>query len=382
MYMSFKKLAICLIVLLILALSACSKQEAIKRKEKYLGNHHPERATVSPLKHEMKKVGNLTLQQSIRDYLENNKLNGTVAVVNGNRILFNDGVGYADFYKKRLDTNATTYPIGSITKTFVATSIMQLQDQGRLTIHDPISKFIPGFPEGRKLQLYYFLTHTSGIQAPLYLRGDKTPFSLIKEIERRPLKFTPGTRWEYLDANYMVLGYVVEKVSGMGLEEYIQTHIFNKAAMKDSGFITSKHPLPYNSVSYRMNGNKPLTAVKYLSPYSLFGCGDIYTTAYDLTQYDQALMGGRLISAKSLGQVLTPSGLSSYGLGLYNKQNRIFSIGVLAGWYSMHSYYPDKTDIVVLLNARNKTTEIGRITADIYQIIKSKEQQAAPNKTI
>ena len=175
----------------------------------------------------------------------------------------------------------------------------------------------------------------------------------------------------------MVLGYIIEKVTGMKLDDYIQANILNKVPMKETGFITHEHPVPYNSVGYLLNGDK-VESTKYLSTYPLFGCGNIYTTAYDLTQYDQALMNGRLISKDSLKQVLTPSGKSTYGLGLYNRGNVIFSIGVLGGWYSMHAYYPeDKLSIVVLLNARSKTTNIELIMAGIYQIVKENHQPAA-----
>ncbi|MCQ6278280.1 serine hydrolase domain-containing protein [Bacillus sp. EB600] len=314
------------------------------------------------------------IRQSIRDYLQQSNLSGVVAVVKGSHPIFNEGVGYADLDKKIMNQPSTTFPIGSVTKTFVSTSIMMLQEQGKLNIQDPVSKYIPDFPNGANLRLYHFLTHTSGIQALHWQKGDTTPQKLIQEIEKRPLKFQPGTKWDYLDANYIVLGFIVEKVTGMNLHDFIQTNILDKVPMKETGFITKEHPVPYTSVSYTLKDNK-IEPTKYLSVYPLFACGDIYTTAYDLSQYDQALMNGRLISKDSLKQVLTPSPHSSYGLGLYSNKSMVYSIGVLGGWYSMHAYYPDKTSIVILLNARSKTTEIDLYTEEIYKILKGYDSQ-------
>ncbi|MBM7654988.1 serine hydrolase domain-containing protein [Neobacillus cucumis] len=308
------------------------------------------------------------IRQEVKNYLQKNKLSGSVAIVRGNHILFNEGVGYADIDKKVLNQPSTTFPIGSITKSFVATSIMKLQEQGKLNIQDPISKYIPTFPDGKNINLYHFLTHTSGIQRLRWHPGDTTPLKLIQEIEKMGLKYPPGSRWDYLDTNYIVLGYVLEKVTGMDLNNFIQTNIFDKVPMKDSGFITPDHPVSYTSVGYLLNGDN-YTPTKYLNTYALFGCGSIYSTALDVAQYDQALMNGRLTSKAILKQIITPSSKSTYGLGLYNDITNVYSVGVLGGWYTMHAYYPtDKTSIVVLLNERGNSINIKSIVSDIHQI--------------
>jgi CubicO group peptidase (beta-lactamase class C family) len=317
------------------------------------------------------------IQQNIKAYFLTNGLSGSVAVVQDNRTIVNEGIGYADKRNKILNQSTTTYPIASITKTFVATSIMMLQEQDKLNIQDPVSKYIPNFPNGSKMKLYHLLTHTSGIQhlqwkKKIYLRF--LPLKgLIWEIERAPIKFQPGEKWDYQDENYMILGYIVEKVSGMDLHDFIQKNIFEQVQMNNSGFITRLHRTPYSSVGY-LEKNGHVETIKNVSTFTLFGNGDIYSTAYDLTKYDQALMNGRLISKESLKEVLTPSSKSSYGLGLYNKGNIIYSIGGLGGWYSMHAYYPgDQTYIAVLLNKRKTTTNIEQVTGDLYQIVKNKQ---------
>ncbi len=364
-------------LIIVMMIGGCEIQEETK-----LECPHEAKATDSSKtkdKMNAEQTKETIVQQKIREYLQKNDLSGSVAVVEGNHTIFNEGVGYADIGNKTLNQSSTTYPIASITKTFVSTSIMMLQEQGKLTIKDPVSKFIPDFPNGSRIKLYHLLTHTSGIQdldwkRKKYLRI--LPLKgLIMEIEQNPLKFKPGTQWDYKDENYMILGYIIEKVSDMDLHDFIQKNIFDPVHMEDSGFMTRFHPAPYTSIGYIKN-NKQMETTKYVSVFTLFGNGDIYSTAYDIAKYDQALMNGRLISKESLKDVLTPSPKSSYGLGLYNRGNVVFSIGGLGGWNSIHGYYKDKTSIVVLLNERtNKTKNVEVIMSDIYQILKNNPSQ-------
>jgi CubicO group peptidase (beta-lactamase class C family) len=359
MKMNYRNLCLLIItVVLALSLGGCGKSNVVKNAQKSNLKSH--------VKGNQKEA---KIRQETEDYLQKNKLSGSVAIVKGSHILFNEGVGYADIDKQLPNDSSTTYPIGSITKTFVATSIMKLQEQGKLNIQDPVSKYIPTFPNGNNLKLYYFLTHTSGIQRLHWHKDDTTPLKLVEEIEKAGFKFPPGTKWDYLDTNYMVLGYILEKVTGKDLNNFIQTNIFDKVPMKHSGFITPEHPVPYTSVSYFLNGDQH-TASKYLNTYALFACGSIYSTALDLAQYDQALMNGRLTSRDSLKQILTPSGKSTYGLGLYNDKTLIYSVGVLGGWNTIHAYYPaEKTSIAVLLNERGNSINIKQVMSDIHQIV-------------
>jgi teichoic acid D-alanine hydrolase len=369
--MKCKNLSVLFIVLLFtVTLFACTKKDSQKsttneEKQKPIALAKKQQQAEKKKKEQEEKI-----RQNIRDFLQKGNYSGVVTVVKGNQTIFNEGVGFADIDKKTLNQPETTFPIGSVTKIFVSTSIMKLQEEGKLNIQDPISKYLPDFPNGQNIKLYHFLTHTSGIDRLHWQRGDTTPLKLVQEIERHPAKFQPGTRWDYLDANYIILGYVVEKVTGMSLHDYIKMNILDKVPMKETGFITHEHPVPYSSVSYFQNGDKTETT-KYLSVYPLFGNGDIYTTASDLSKFDQALMDGKLISMDSVKEIITPSHLSTYGLGLYNKEGKVFSIGVLGGWYSFHAYYPDKTSIVILLNARSKTTDIEQVLAGIRPLVQT-----------
>jgi teichoic acid D-alanine hydrolase len=308
------------------------------------------------------------VQMKIRDYLFSHHINGSVAVVKNGGIIFNDGFGYSNFKNGSKNQSSTTYPIASITKAFVATSIMQLQEKGKLNILDPVSKFIPHFPNGKKIKLIHLLSHTSGIRNPIWHIGDKQPKDLIREIEKRNVTFEPGTKWDYKDGNYMVLGYIIEKITGVPLHEYIQWNIFDRAKMKESGFITQSNSIPYQSVGYLQQGRHMIPSNHFNVPL-LFGCGDIYSTAYDLALFDQSLKNGELVSEKSLKEMLVPRTKSHYGLGFYIYPNVFFSRGVFGGFESIHATYKDNTYIEILLNVRDKQNNIHKTINDIHKIV-------------
>ncbi|WP_176699678.1 serine hydrolase domain-containing protein [Neobacillus massiliamazoniensis] len=315
-------------------------------------------------------------QKKLRQYLLSKHVNGSVAVIRETQILFNEGIGFADIKKGRANLPSTTFPIGSITKAIVATSIMQLQEDGRLSIQDPVSKYIPHFPPGKKIKLIHLLNQTSGIPSPRWYRGDFKPADIINRLKEKPVKFSAGSKWDYNDINYFILSYIVETVSGTTLHDYIQKNIFNRASMVHSGFMTHKNPIPYSSKGYIRLGNKVIQA-KPNHIDQLFGCGDIYSTAYDLYLFDEAMVSGKLVSMQSLQTMLTPSNKSKYGAGLYIDGEKVYSRGVLSGWESLHVFYPDQTAIVILLNIHDKNFNIHQAAKDIYKMIDTKGENVS-----
>ncbi|MDQ1147025.1 CubicO group peptidase (beta-lactamase class C family) [Bacillus sp. SORGH_AS 510] len=311
----------------------------------------------------------IQIQQKISDYLKSNHISGSIAVVKNKKNIFTGGIGYSDVSNHILNSPSTTYPIGSITKTLVAVCILQLQEKGRLSIQDSASTYVSDLP--KNVKIVHLLNHTSGIRSPILLGGDKSPKDIIKRAGNRSSKFPPGTRWDYNDINYIILGHIVEQVSELPLHEYIKKNIFNKASMVNAGFITSEKTASLSSKGYIKMAGHYIPASK-LNPTLLFGCGDIYATALDVSRFDEALMSRKLISKKSLKEMVSRRTISSYGLGLYHKDDRVYSRGVVGGWESFHVYYDDKTSIVILLNVRDKQCDIKNVAVDIYSIMKEK----------
>ena len=202
------------------------------------------------------------------------------------------------------NNSETTFYIGSISKAFVATAIMQLKDQNKLQVEDTVAKYIPNFPQGNSIQLKHLLTHTSGI--PEYEQGkeDISHEELIKRIGNQKRIGGPGEKWKYSDSNYSILAYIAEKVSGQSLEEYIKQHIFATAGMKHSGFGTALEQTRFPSTGYKIVNNN-MTTPNIPSMSQLYGCGDIYTSAHDLYLFNEALYSGKLISKESYDQMFT-----------------------------------------------------------------------------
>ncbi|MEJ9182008.1 class A beta-lactamase-related serine hydrolase, partial [Bacillus thuringiensis] len=152
---------------------------------------------------EEQQIDYASISQKLDQYLVGKQFNGTVLVTDKERVILNKGYGYADVQNKIENTPQTKYRIGSITKTVVATSILQLQEQGKLNIQDNVNKYIPSFPENKNITLYHLLTHTSGL--PEHAKGNVNAASrlqLINWIGRQNLEFPAGTGWRYTDYNY------------------------------------------------------------------------------------------------------------------------------------------------------------------------------------
>lgn len=309
------------------------------------------------------------VQERVRNYLTKNKINGSIVIVKKNKKVFDEGIGYAEIALGTPSQPSTTYPIGSITKTIVAVCILQLQEQGKLSIQDPVTKYIHNFSNGDSIKIVHLLNHTSGIQPAAWHEGDKEPRDLIIKASKNGSKFKAGSQWDYNDINYTILGYIIEKVTGSSLHTYIANHIFKTAGMEHAGFITPDKRPSFSSQGYIKITDQTVQASQ-LNPYVLFGCGDIYATAFDVARFDEALLNGRLLTDKSLQEMITPGSKSGYGLGLYISGNKVYSRGVLGGWESFHIYYRDKTSIVILENIRDKGRNIKKTAEDLYSLVK------------
>ncbi|MFF2446857.1 serine hydrolase domain-containing protein [Neobacillus sp. NPDC058068] len=314
------------------------------------------------------KQNETNLQRKLRNYLIANHLNGSFAIVKENQIILHEGAGFANFQQQIANQPATAHPIASITKLIVAASIMQLEDKQKLSIQDAVAAYIPDFPNGKKIKIIHLLNHTSGIDTPRWHTGNKKPAEIVKKIASKPIRFPAGTQWDYNDINYLVLGLIVEKVSGLPLHEYIRKNIFTKASMRQSGFITEEQAAAHYSTGYLKLGTQLIPA-KPLKTNVLFGCGDIYSTVLDLCLFDEALMNGTLVSKHSLTKMLTAGPKSKYGLGLYVTNDKVYSRGVVGGWESLHVYFKNKTAMAILLNVRDSKIDIHQVSNDLYKMI-------------
>ncbi|HHK5542554.1 MULTISPECIES: serine hydrolase domain-containing protein [Bacillus cereus group] len=294
------------------------------------------------------------LTQRLDQYLKDNAFNGSVLVTIKDHVILRKAYGYANIQDNVLATPKTKYRIGSITKTVVAVSIMQLQEQGRLDIDENVNKYVSTFPAEKQITLRHLLTHTSGLPEQGQGNVDTTShLKLINWIGSQKLEFPPGTGWRYTDYNYMVLGYIVEKISKRPLSEYINEHIFNPADMKESG-IGKKMPEDiFLAEGYRKEKDS-LVPAQRLQMKWLYGCGDMYTTVDDMKKLDEAIMAEKLISKKGLSEIFTVSQVKKYGFGFYIHPDYYHNHGVLSGWNTYNNFNWDKRIFVILFsNVKN-----------------------------
>ncbi|MFD3447921.1 serine hydrolase domain-containing protein [Microbacteriaceae bacterium 4G12] len=300
------------------------------------------------------KPDNSMLRARLDQFLQERHFNGSALVMQDGEVILDKGYGYADFGKNISNTPDTKYRIGSITKTAVALSILQLQEQGKVNIYDNVNKYIQSFPANKNISLYHLLTHTSGLPSNGTGKVDASNhLKLVTWIGSQNLAFTPGTGWLYSDRNYMVLAYIVEKVSGEPIAKYVKEHIFVPAGMNQSGMGDDPANDANFSKGYVLDNLKEVPAPK-LSMQWLYGCGELYTTTHDMYKLDEAIMLGKLISSESMKLMFTPSPNKDYAFSFYILPDYYHNHGVLAGWNTFNNFNWEKRTFVMLFsNVKN-----------------------------
>jgi len=255
------------------------------------------------------------------------------------------------------------FRLGSLTKQFTATLVLLLQQDGRLKIDDPVSKYLPESPKTwEKITLANLLGHTSGIPNFTNLKEfgvwRMSPHDLKEELaffSDKPLEFEPGSKFEYSNSNYEVLGAVIEKVSGKSYGEMLQERIFEPLGMKESGLDTDELVLAKRAEGYRP-GKKGLEVARSESMTVPWAAGSIYSTTGDLLKWEHGLFGGKVLSEASLTR-MTTAGKGDYGLGVFMSQKDGVKVvshsGGIEGFSTWMAYVPEKKIAVVVLSNVN-----------------------------
>ena len=185
-------------------------------------------------------------------------------------------------------TTKTIFRIGSITKQFTAAAILKLEERGKLDVNDKLSKYIPDFPRGDEVALHHLLTHTSGIpnytEKPGFMLLVTNPIAiedLIKSFKNDPYDFDPGTKWIYDNSGYVLLGYIVEKVSGETYEAFLRENFFQSLGMTNTGIYGSDLTKTHEALGYSYQDGKFNRAVKGDMSW-LGGAGALCSTVEDL----------------------------------------------------------------------------------------------------
>ena len=301
------------------------------------------------------------LAESLDAYLLDQSFNGVTLVASGDEIILLKAYGLAQVNEQEEMTVDHQFQIASVSKSFVAVSILQLVEAGKLTLDQTIDKYFPDMPNAELITIHQLLTHTSG----LYSGDDLTNYSqvtTVDEIIAPAFKSSnlyyeePGTYSIYSNLGYDVLGAVIEQVSGQTYADYIEEHVLIPAGMTQSGL--NMEGLVLENMATAYNGNiSEGDEAKVLHPSFGYSSGGLHSTAMDLYKYDRALHSNLLISQESydlMTQESSKVGTKSYGYGWYvntGVEDTVSHPGNLIGWHSMLlRHQEDKVTVILLTN--------------------------------
>ena len=317
------------------------------------------------------------MEQIIQSYLANHAFMGTVLVARDGKTLLDKGYGFANLEWQVPNTPTTKFRLGSITKQFTAASILLLEERGKLKTDDPVKKYMPDAPAAwDKVTIFHVLTHTSGIPSftsfPDYPSREweaMTPQQLVDWFRDKPLEFEPGTKWNYSNSGYVLLGYLIEKISGQSYAEFVQQNIFTPLGMKDSGYDSNSAIIERRAAGYSRgkDGAENAGFVNMTIPLS---AGALYSTTEDLLRWEQGLFGGKVLSPASLARMTTPFKQDyAFGLGVSTKNGHkmIAHDGGIQGFNTSLAYYPDDKLVVAVLANLNGPAA-GEIASSLGQV--------------
>ncbi len=263
----------------------------------------------------------------------------SVLVAKNGQILYEKGFGFANLKKDIPITPETEFRIGSITKQFTASAILKLQEEGKISVDDKLSKFIPDYPRGDEITIHHLLTHTSGIKS----YTDKINFedeSVTKPIEsveahiesfkNDPYNFDPGENLSYNNSAYFLLGYIIEKVSGQSYGDYLQQTFFDPLGMSNTGLHHQGVKLEKEALGYSYKDGEPERAPDWEMTWA-GGAGALYSTVGDLFKWNEAVFSGKVLEEASLQAAFTPVKLNNGKEAPY-KFGYGWMIGDLRGW--------------------------------------------------
>jgi len=308
---------------------------------------------------------------------------GAVAMVSqkGN-ILYQKAFGKANLELDVPMTTENVFEIGSMTKQFTAISILMLMEQGKLKLDDYITKYIPEYPmHGQKITIHHLLTHTSGIKRYTSMKSlrdiaknDLTPKELVDFFKNEPMEFDAGEQFKYNNSGYIILGYIIEIISGKSYADFIEENIFEPLEMHSSLYASHSKIILNRAYGYQSKDNDYKNAM-YISLTLPYSSGSLMSTTKDLLNWQQGLKNSKLISHESLEKAFTNYTLNNgsyidYGYG-WNIKN-ILGVttyehgGSIFGFKSMSVYIPsDDIYVVILTNCDcNSPTKITKQIAE------------------
>lgn len=278
------------------------------------------------------------------------------------KIVYHKAIGKSNLELDISMQTGNVFQIGSMAKQFTAVAILMLEERGKLLVTDPVSKYVPGYPGGDRITIHHLLTHTSGIKDFTAMKSlssiaqkEMSPEAMVNFFKDEPADFAPGEKFAYNNSGYVLLGYIIELISGDSYENFIQQNIFAKSGMHNSGYASDRKVIKNRAYGYHRKdyGYVNKTVISFSVPFS---SGSLMSTSSDMLLWQTALNKNLLLNANSTKKLFTNYTLSngetiSYGYGWHLRNiNGVATRehgGSVFGFKSMGVYIPEK-DIYVI----------------------------------
>jgi len=302
--------------------------------------------------------------------IKNDEPGGVVLVAKNGQVIYKKPFGMADMELGVPVNDSMIFYIGSNTKQFTAIAILQLVEQGKIQLQDTIGKFIDSCPyPASSITIQQLLSHTSGLgsnyetaSATLRNQAGATPAGLAKYVAQLPMDFSPGTKWDYNNANFYVLGWLVEKLSGKSYAGYVTENIFARAGMYNTYMQKELSIIKNRPHGYKNDKTGDIQPVNNINTgTTTYAAGGIQSTAADLLKWNRALLAGKIVKPATLTAAFTPQKLLNgepvkYGLGWHLEElhgSPTVRHGGLVPGFTAETLYLPKEDVfvIILLNA-------------------------------
>lgn len=291
-----------------------------------------------------------------------------VLVARNGKVIYRNAFGMANMELGVAMKPEMVFEIGSMTKQFTAVSILMLMEQGKLSLDDEITKYIADYPtQGNKITIHHLLTHTSGIKSytgmmewrPLW-RKDMQPMEMIDLFMNQPMDFAPGEKYLYNNSAYFMLGYIIEKASGLTYPEFLEKNIFKPLQMSNTFYGSQTRIIPGRAAGYQNQDG--FTNAEYLSLTQPYSAGSIMSNVDDLLKWQLAISDNRLVKKETIAKAFIDYKLNNgtpihygYGWGLneINGSRTIEHGGGIFGYTTNGIWLPDEDVYVVMLTNRD-----------------------------
>lgn len=317
----------------------------------------------------------------LKTYADQHKFYGTALIAKGDQVLLNKGYGFSNTGDKKANNETSIFQIGSITKQFTAALILMLEEQKKLSVQDKLSKYFPQFPAGDKITIHHLLTHTSGIynytnNQEVMMSGGSKPIDqkrMLSLFQDKPLDFEPGEKYSYSNSGYVLLGYIIEKVTGKAWEQNVRENILKPLGMTNTGFDYAGLKADAKTTGYFSVSDVGSVPAPIIDSTFSYAAGSIYTNTADLLKWERALAKGKLLKKESWKKATTP-GKEAYGYGLaidsLHGQQRIHHGGGIPGYTSNAMWFPAQDYTLILFS--NTSSNLGKLSNDLAAILYDK----------